>query len=176
MVEVTLAIGFVGVGLISIISLFGSLIASSSDSEYRREAITSLNSAQNYIIHKQEFSTLYQELLQDKKVELVFLQFRGNDGENPDLQGEEIYSHWARWDSDWQNTHEPARNGFLYQGVLEIDSKLNPVGTEDLPADPNTYPHGYLALKLSLYHGSSAPEATLENQRPISVSSFVKPR
>ncbi len=176
LVEVVLAIGIVGIGLLSIIGAFSSLQSSAHDYQTRREAAYAINSLQNYLQNEEEFSSIYREVKADG-LDLVFLSYRGNEPGQPSASGQRSYGHWARADSNWGDEYEPARNGSIFLGTIELDEDVNPATKSELEAEASSYPHGLLALKISLFEIFNANQVgSIEGRRPFFTSTVIKNR
>jgi type II secretory pathway pseudopilin PulG len=149
LIEVTLALGIVAFGLISILGAYGSLQSRSSNSDMRDNATFAVNSIQNYLQGQKEFEVIFDKI-KEGNLELVFFNYRGAEPDQPDVLGDNLYSYCAELDSDWKNWETP-RYGKMFRAVLELDETVNPVKQSELGAEANEYAHGYLALQLSLY-------------------------
>ena len=157
LIEVTLTLGIVALGLISIIGAYASLQFRSSEIDLRDDANFAVSSIQNYLQEQEEFGTIFDNI-RDGGLELVFFHYRGAGPDQPDVHADNLYAFCAKIDSEWKDW-EAARDGKLFRAVFTLDETVNPVTKAELGGSVDQYPHGYLALQLALHDGYGFDQA-----------------
>jgi type II secretory pathway pseudopilin PulG len=185
LVEVTIAMGIIVFGLVSILGSYASLHSLSGYSDMRDDAAFAINSIRNYLQGENRFNEVYDDI-KGGTTELVFFTYRGVEPDQPDVLARNLYGHSTKLDSSWIDREifpgvtngdlEKARDGQMFRAVLDLDESVNPVLRSELETtEVEDYNHGYIALKLSLLdiYDTEESAALLEGRRPVFSTTLV---
>ena len=185
LVEVTIAMGIIVFGLVSILGTYVSLHSNSGYSDMRDDATFAINSIRNYLQAENGFNEVFDDI-KSGTADLVFFTYRGVEPDQPNVLAQSVYGHCTKLDNGWIDREiysgvtngdlEAVRDGQMFRAVLDLDESVNPAPRSELEAtEVDDYDHGFIALTLSLFDIYDIDESTslLEGRRPVFTTTLV---
>jgi len=146
LIEVTLALGIVAFGLLSILGVYSGMLGQAAENTDRRDIGEATDALRAELNENFDFSTVFDWIKSDDPKQLVYVTFRANDAGEPDPTGDRILSTWLDDWADWAD-YETAREGRWLKAELRLAPNNNP---SDLPANSADYPSALLLVQMQM--------------------------
>lgn len=164
LIEVTLALGIVAFGLLSILGIYSGMLGQAAENTDRRDIGEATDALRAELNENFDFSTVFDWVLTDDPKQLVYVTFRANDEGEPDPTGDRILSTWLDDWTDWES-YETAREGRWLKAELRLAPNNNP---SSLPSSSDDYDSALLLVQM---HMAAVPTPNIPFNSPESLIS-----
>jgi len=140
-----MAVGIVTFALLTVVGLFGGMIARAGDNIERRSMMEAVDALRGHLLVS-GFNQSYNWARSTNQ--MVFVNFRANDSGQPSPSGSRTLGRWLQTNDTAIPQYDEARVGRWIKARMQV-SHSNPSGT-NLPPSPNDYEAAVLAVLVQM--------------------------